>query len=185
MDLFEDEKMCFVAVNTICWFRIFFAHNNLKLQFVYDQIVSYGELISTTILSHFMGIKNNWLDVRNFIKRMPIIEMRKSIGNWHKKYFKNVKQNLNITQGFLDENNTTTLGREGSDYTAIFAYCLNAQRNHLERCSRCYECRSRYFENASLLNQISYHEAIEHLLYGATVIHQKHYFTKKRKFLCM
>jgi aspartate kinase len=72
---------------------------------------------------------------------------------------------LNITQGFLgsDENNfTTTLGREGSDYTAaIFAYCLNADSVTIWKDVGVMNADPRYFENASLLNQISYREAIE------------------------
>ena len=94
--------------------------------FVYDQIVSFGELISTTIISHymgFMGIKTQWIDVRNLIKTDN--NYRDANVDWdttQKLISKNVKKKiLNVTQGFLgsDENNfTTTLGREGSDYTA-------------------------------------------------------------------
>ena len=92
---------------------------------------------------------------------------------------KNVKRKiLNVTQGFLgsDENNfTTTLGREGSDYTAaIFAYCLNAESVTIWKdVPGVMNGDPRYFENASLLNQISYREAIELAFYGATVIHPK------------
>lgn len=85
---------------------------------------------------------------------------------------------LNITQGFLgsDENSfTTTLGREGSDYTAaIFAYCLNAESVTIWKDVPCVmNAHPRVFENAILLNQISYREAIELAFYGATVIHPK------------
>jgi aspartate kinase len=85
---------------------------------------------------------------------------------------------LNITQGFLgsDENNfTTTLGREGSDYTAaIFAYCLSAESVTIWKdVPGVLNADPRYFENAILLNQISYHEAIELAFYGASVIHPK------------
>ena len=88
------------------------------------------------------------------------------------------KKALNITQGFLgsDENNfTTTLGREGSDYTAaIFAYCLNAKSVTIWKdVPGVMNADPRYFENATLLNQISYREAIELAFYGATVIHPK------------
>jgi len=75
-----------------------------------------------------------------------------------------------------DENNfTTTLGREGSDYTAaIFAYCINAQSVTIWKdVPGVMNADPRYFENASLLNQISYREAIELAFYGATVIHPK------------
>src|SRR5690606_4762758 len=104
--------------------------------FVYDQNVSLGEMISTTILSHYMsfrGIQTAWLDVRNFIKTDSTY--RDASVNWEatqKLISKGARRkSLVITQGFVgsDENNfSTTLGREGSDYTAaIFAYCLNAE----------------------------------------------------------
>ena len=186
MDLFDDEKNeVFAAVNTqFADLEYFLAHNKSpNYNFVYDQIVSYGELISTTILSHFMnfmGIKTQWLDVRNFIKTDA--NYRDAEVDWEltqKNITKNVKhKTLNITQGFLgsDENNfTTTLGREGSDYTAaIFAYCLNAESVTIWKdVPGVMNADPRYFENASLLNQISYREAIELAFYGATVIHPK------------
>jgi len=150
---------------------------------VYDQVVSYGELISTTIVSHYFaqaGLKNNWIDVRNFIKTDNTY--RDANVDWEKTQqliAKGVKKKaLNITQGFLgsDENNfTTTLGREGSDYTAaIFAYCLNAESVTIWKdVPGVMNADPRYFENAILLNQISYREAIELAFYGATVIHPK------------
>ncbi|RYG46046.1 MAG: aspartate kinase, partial [Chitinophagaceae bacterium] len=104
----------------------FLSHNKSpNYNFVYDQIVSYGELLSTVIISHYMsfrGLNTNWIDVRNFIKTDSTY--RDANVNWQQtqqNIVKNVKKkSLNITQGFLgsDENNfTTTLGREGSDYT--------------------------------------------------------------------
>ena len=186
MDLFEDEKNeVFTAVKSqFADLEYFLAHNKSpNYNFVYDQIVSFGELISTTILSHFMnfmGIKTQWLDVRNFIKTDA--NYRDAEVDWEltqKNISKNVKRKiLNITQGFLgsDENNfTTTLGREGSDYTAaIFAYCLNAESVTIWKdVPGVMNADPRYFENASLLNQISYREAIELAFYGATVIHPK------------
>jgi len=162
----------------------FLNHNKSpNYNFVYDQIVSYGELISTTILSHymnFMGIKTNWIDVRNFIKTDATY--RDAEVDWdltQKNISKNIKKKiLNITQGFLgsDENGfTTTLGREGSDYTAaIFAYCLNAEGVTIWKdVPGVMNADPRYFENASLLEQISYREAIELAFYGASVIHPK------------
>jgi aspartate kinase len=186
LDLFEDDKHeVFGAVNAqFLELEYFLAHNKSpNYNFVYDQIVSYGELISTTILSHFMsfmGIPTQWLDVRNFIKTDATY--RDAEVDWEltqKNISKNVKPKfLNITQGFLgsDENNfTTTLGREGSDYTAaIFAYCLNAESVIIWKdVPGVMNADPRYFENASLLNQISYREAIELAFYGATVIHPK------------
>ena len=186
LDLFEDEKNAvFTDVNTLfAELNTFLSQNKSpNYNFVYDQIVSYGELISTTIISHymnFMGIKTHWLDVRNFIKTDN--NYRDANVDWdltQKNISKNVKRkNLNVTQGFLgsDENNfTTTLGREGSDYTAaIFAYCLNAENVTIWKdVPGVMNADPRYFENASLLNQISYREAIELAFYGATVIHPK------------
>ncbi|MBC7846778.1 MAG: aspartate kinase [Flavobacterium sp.] len=186
LDLFEDENNpAFAAVNAqFADLEYFLAHNKSpNYNFVYDQIVSYGELISTTVLSHFMshmGIKTQWLDVRNFVKTDS--NYRDAEVDWDltkKNISKNVKGKiLNITQGFLgsDENNfTTTLGREGSDYTAaIFAYCLNAESVTIWKdVPGVMNADPRYFENASLLNQISYREAIELAFYGATVIHPK------------
>ena len=186
LDLFEDEKNeVFSVVNSqFADLEYFLAHNKSpNYNFVYDQIVSYGELLSTTILSqfmNFMGIKTQWLDVRNYIKTDA--NYRDAEVDWdltQKNISKNIKRKiLNITQGFLgsDENNfTTTLGREGSDYTAaIFAYCLNAESVTIWKdVPGVMNADPRYFENASLLNQISYREAIELAFYGATVIHPK------------
>jgi aspartate kinase len=186
LDLFDDEShKVFAAVND--WFgelEYFLSHNKSpNYNFVYDQIISFGELISTTIISHYMAymkIDNNWLDVRNFIKTDN--NYRDANVDWSltkANISKNVKKKvLNITQGFVgsDENNfTTTLGREGSDYTAaIFAYCLGAESVTIWKdVPGVMNADPRFFENAQLLNQISYREAIELAFYGATVIHPK------------
>lgn len=151
--------------------------------FVYDQTVGFGELISTTIISEYLniiGIKNNWIDVRNQIKTDNYY--RQANINWEdtqnlitSQFNRSV---LNITQGFLgsDSNNfTTTLGREGSDYTAaIYAYCLNAENVTIWKdVPGVLNADPRYFENAQLLNKVSYREAIELAFYGASVIHPK------------
>ena len=186
LDLFEDEKNeVFDAVNELfADLEYFLSHNKSpNYNFVYDQIVSFGELISTTILSHFMNFMNietNWIDVRLFIKTDSTY--RDAEVDWEttqKNISKNVKRKiLNITQGFVgsDENGfTTTLGREGSDYTAaIFAYCLNAESVTIWKdVPGVMNADPRSFENAVLLNQISYLEAIEMAFYGASVIHPK------------
>ena len=186
LDLFEDDKNAvFKDVNSLFSELDHFISQNKSpnYNFVYDQIVSFGELISTTIISHymsFMGIKTQWVDVRNLIKTDN--NYRDANVDWNttqKLISKNVKKKiLNVTQGFLgsDENNfTTTLGREGSDYTAaIFAYCLNAESVTIWKdVPGVMNADPRYFENARLLNQISYREAIELAFYGATVIHPK------------
>ncbi|WP_396602408.1 aspartate kinase [Algibacter sp. R77976] len=151
--------------------------------FVYDQVIGFGELVSTTIISEYLnsiGLNNNWIDVRTQIKTDNYY--RRANVNWEETQrliSSNFKVSvLNITQGFLgsDENNfTTTLGREGSDYTAaIYAYCLNANNVTIWKdVPGILNADPRYFENAQLLNKISYREAIELAFYGASVIHPK------------
>jgi aspartate kinase len=186
IDLFDDESHpVFESVNKLFGeLDYFLSHNKSpNYSFVYDQIVSMGELISSTILSHYFAhqnIPNNWVDVRNFVKTDS--NYRDAGVNWgvtQKNISKGIKKNiLNITQGFIgaDDNNfTTTLGREGSDYSAaIFAYCLNAESVTIWKdVPGVMNADPRFFENATLLNQISYREAIELAFYGATVIHPK------------
>lgn len=154
-----------------------------KRSFVYDQVVGYGELLSTTIVSAYLndqGLANHWLDVRNFIKTNN--EYRDAKVDWDQTQARISgginRQVLNITQGFLgsDENNfTTTLGREGSDYTAaIFAYCLNADSVTIWKdVPGVLNADPRHFTETQLLNHISYREAIELAFYGASVIHPK------------
>ncbi|TXE18130.1 aspartate kinase [Psychroserpens burtonensis] len=161
----------------------FLRNKSPDYNFVYDQVIGFGELTSTTIISAYLnevGLKNKWLDVREFIKTDDYY--RRSNVDWEQTQ-NNIKTNLdtkvlNITQGFLgsDANNfTTTLGREGSDYTAaIFAYCLNAESVTIWKdVPGILNADPRYFENAQLLNTISYREAIELAFYGASVIHPK------------
>lgn len=186
LDLFEDEDHeVFFAVNAHFDDLEYFLRSNKSpnYNFVYDQVVSYGEIISTTIVSYYFnykGLGNTWLDVRNFIKTDT--NYRDANVNWEQTQVlitkKIEKGTLYITQGFLgsDPNNfTTTLGREGSDYTAaIFAYCLGTDSVTIWKdVPGVLNADPRYFENAVLLNQISYREAIELAFYGASVIHPK------------
>lgn len=162
----------------------FLNHNkSTQYDYVYDQIVCYGELISTTIVSAYLNSRNinaHWLDARDFLKTDSTY--RDATVNWEKTQEliqKNLDTSrLNITQGFIasDPNNfTTTLGREGSDYTAaIFAYCLNAENVTIWKdVPGVLNADPRFFGNTQLLNQISYEEAIELAFYGASVIHPK------------
>ncbi|MEY8019237.1 aspartate kinase [Muriicola sp. SD30] len=154
-----------------------------KYSFVYDQVVCYGEMISTAIVSAYLneaGINNSWLDIRNFIKTDN--NYRDAGIDWEKtqeRVSKGLdKGKLYVSQGFIgsDENNfTTTLGREGSDYTAaILAYCLNAHSVTIWKdVPGVLNADPRYFKESQLLNKISYREAIELAFYGASVIHPK------------
>ena len=152
--------------------------------FVYDQVVGYGELVSTTIISTYLSennYQNTFLDVRNCIKTDA--NYRDAKVDWEitqKEIIKRVpKKGITITQGFLGSettnNFTTTLGREGSDYTAgIFAYCLNAENVTIWKdVPGVLNADPRYFTKTTLLNHISYREAIELAFYGASVIHPK------------
>ncbi len=164
--------------------RNFMEHNKSnRYDYVYDQIVSYGELLSTAIISeylNFQNYKNTWLDARTVIKTDSTY--RDAQVNWEETQEaieKNINRNqVNITQGFIAsdaDNFTTTLGREGSDYTAgIFAYCLNAESLIIWKdVPGVLNADPREFTQTSLLNQISYEEAIELAFYGASVIHPK------------
>jgi aspartate kinase len=152
--------------------------------FVYDQIVSYGELLSTTIVGHYCldsGIDLSWLDVRSCIKTDATY--REGVVDWTatQKAIKSVinPKGISLTQGFLGSetkhNFTTTLGREGSDYTAaIFAYCLNALSVTIWKdVPGVLSADPRFFSETVLLENIAYSEAIELAFYGASVIHPK------------
>jgi len=163
--------------------RFLKANKSPDYSFVYDQVVSFGELLSTIIIHHFLkfsGLNNLWLDARNCIKTDDYY--RSANLNWEltqKKIVSQVgKQSLVITQGFIGSNSnnfTTTLGREGSDYSAaIFAYALNAKSVTIWKdVPGVLNGDPRVFQNTKLLNQISYREAIELAFYGASVIHPK------------
>lgn len=150
--------------------------------FVYDQIVSYGEILSTKIVSAYLnktGLTNQWLDVRDYIKTDTTYRDAEVDWELTQSKIKELNtQHFYITQGFLgaDKNYfTTTLGREGSDYTAaIFAYCLNAESVTIWKDVKgVLNADPRYFNQTTLLNHISYEEAIELAYYGASVIHPK------------
>lgn len=186
LDLFENESEPVFEVVSRLFQELtdFFDRNKSPdYNFVYDQTVGYGELVSTTIISHYLnhkGIKNNWLDVRELIKTNT--NYRNAKVEWSSTQ-KNIKtavsqDKLIVTQGYIasDINNfTTSLGREGSDYSAaIFAFCLNAKSVTVWKdVPGVLNADPRYFENASLLDQLSYEEAIELSYYGASVIHPK------------
>jgi aspartate kinase len=154
--------------------------------YVYDQIVSTGELLSTTIVSHYLnkcGVDNEWLDVRDVLKtddtyreaRVDWEQTEKLIGGTVRP---KLEQKIVVTQGFLGctpENCTTTLGREGSDFTAaIFANLLNAESQYVWKdVPGILNGDPRVWEETELIQDMTYHEAIEMTFYGAQVIHPK------------
>jgi len=159
--------------------------HTLNYDFDYDQIVSYGELLSTRIVSDWLndaGIKNRWMDIRRYLKSDNTYREGKI--NWELSsrlikqafHFKDTK--LYITQGFLAStinDMTTTLGREGSDFTAaILAHILKADSVTIWKdVPGVLNADPKWFDDTVKLEKISYLDAIELAYYGATVIHPK------------
>jgi len=154
--------------------------------FIYDQIVSVGELVSTRIVNAYLNkinLKSQWLDVRGYIHTDNTY--RDGVVQWHKTKESILhhipdllEKSIVVTQGFLggtSENFTTTLGREGSDYTAsILASCLNAESvTTWKDVPGILNADPKYFEDTIKFDELSYTDAIEMTYYGATVIHPK------------
>ncbi len=184
-DLFDNEdeihKEIEILLGELNWFLE--RNTSKRYNYVYDQIICFGELLSTKVVSAYLskiGLENNWFDVRNFIKTDSNYRDAKVDWELTQEIISNTLDatKLNITQGFIaanDTENTTTLGREGSDYTAgIFAYCLNADSVTIWKdVPGVLNADPRVFTKTTLLEQISYEEAIEMAFYGASVIHPK------------
>lgn len=154
--------------------------------YIYDQIVSIGELVSTKILAAYLGtLQNNvkWIDARNFVHtdntyREGLVNWEKTEAEIQKNLAPILQNNIVITQGFIgstSENFTTTLGREGSDYSAaIFSACLNAESVTIWKdVPGVLNADPKWFDETERIPQLSYHDAIELAYYGATVIHPK------------
>jgi len=153
----------------------------------YDQIICFGELVSTAIIEAYLNANNYntlWIDARKIVKTNT--KWREAKVNWsltENEYNLNVKNQFEvydivITQGFIggaENNSTTTLGREGSDFTAsIFAYVGNAESVTIWKdVPGMLNADPRIFNGTVLLKQISFKEAIELAYYGASVIHPK------------
>ena len=163
--------------------RFLTQNKSRNYDYLYDQIVSYGELLSTTIVSDYLNeikIYNNLVDVREIIITDAVF--RDATVNWQETE-KRIKtkvdfSKLTIVQGFIGgdlNGNTTTLGREGSDFTAgIFAYCLDAESLTIWKdVLGVLNADPREFKEVQLLEHISYEETIEMAFYGASVIHPK------------
>jgi aspartate kinase len=151
---------------------------------IYDQIVSLGEVISTQIIAAYMvqqGIPARWADARQLVRTDATF--REGRVDWdatNKKITAAVPTDvITITQGFIGQtgspDRTTTLGREGSDYTAaIFAYCLNAESVTIWKdVPGVLNADPKWFDDTVLLEKLTYQDAIELAYYGATVIHPK------------
>lgn len=163
-----------------------FAKMPVKNQdYLYDQIVAVGEMLSTTIVSHYLNeqnIANEWVNVKRCIKTDN--NYREAIINWDltnvniKKVVNNLSQSIMVTQGFLgatSENFTTTLGREGSDYTAaVFANCLQADKLTIWKdVPGILNGDPRLMEETKKIEHLSYQQANEMTYFGAKVIHPK------------
>ncbi|MGY4536625.1 aspartate kinase [Mucilaginibacter sp. UYNi724] len=157
-----------------------------EYDFIYDQIVSIGELVSTRIVNAWFnhtGITSKWLDVRGYIHtdntyREGVVDWDKTRAAIQKDIPTMLNKGVVVTQGFLggtSENFTTTLGREGSDYTAsIIAACLGAESvTTWKDVPGILNADPKHFANTIKFDELSYQEAIEMTYYGASVIHPK------------
>jgi aspartate kinase len=158
-----------------------------EFDYYYDQVVCIGELLSTIIISFHLkeiGIGNAWVDVRDIIRTDD--NFRDANIDWdftQAKVLNTVvplfkETNFVVTQGFIgatDENESTTLGREGSDYTAaVFANMLNAESQTIWKDVKCVmNADPKQFADAEPITELNYNEVIEMAYYGAQVIHPK------------
>lgn len=153
----------------------------------YDQMVSQGEVLATKIVSGYLnesGIKNKWVDARGFIQTDNSYREGKVDYELSQKLVQTDLMptfnsfNIIVTQGFIggtSENFTTTLGREGSDYTAaLLAYFADAKKVVIWKdVPGVLNADPKYFKNAKKIDELNYHDAIELTYYGASVIHPK------------
>ncbi|WP_242922661.1 aspartate kinase [Pontibacter liquoris] len=152
----------------------------------YDQVVSFGELFASTILHHYLqqqGLLNTWTDSRKYIQTDTTWREAKVDWTWTERLIKRdlpavLEEQLVVTQGFLGGTNnglTTTLGREGSDFSAaIYAYCLNASGLWIWKdVAGLLNADPKHFADTVCYPEISYQETVEMAYYGASVIHPK------------
>jgi aspartate kinase len=158
-----------------------------EYDYYYDQIVCQGELLSTALVSAYLnesGRNNQWLDARDIMRTddnfrdaaVDFIQTGKNIQSKVVPLFNTT--NLIITQGFIgstDENESTTLGREGSDYTAaVFTHLMDAQNVSIWKDVKgVMNADPKLFPDAQYISELNYHEVIEMAYYGAQVIHPK------------
>jgi aspartate kinase len=155
--------------------------------YYYDQVVCCGEMLSTSIVSHYLnetGIRNKWIDVRDIIRtddnfrdaNIDWLVTTEAIHNTILPQFNN--SNIVLTQGYVgstDENESTTLGREGSDYTAaVFTNILDAESQTIWKdVVSVMNADPKQFPDALPIYELNYNEVIEMAYYGAQVIHPK------------
>jgi len=157
----------------------------LNFDYDYDQLICYGELLSTTLISHFLnisGLPTRWMDVRRSLKsdntwREARVDWELSTRLVNEHFIYNGEKIL-ITQGFLAStinDQSTSLGREGSDYTAaILAYMLRADSVTIWKdVPGVLNADPKYFDDTVLLEKLSYLDAIELAYFGTSVIHPK------------
>jgi len=158
---------------------------NKSFDYYYDQIVCMGELLSTAIMAAYLrkqGMKVQWLDIRDSIKTDDTYRDANIDWEWTgtlvKDHFQPACGSIILTQGFIgstDENNSVTLGREGSDYTAaVLANLLDADALTIWKdVPSLLNADPKIFPNTVPIEEISFHEVIEMSYYGAQVIHPK------------
>ncbi len=156
---------------------------SMTYNFEYDQLVSYGEIISTIIVAAYLnetGLKCQWVDIRKVLKTDTSYREARVNFETSEKLARKVfcDETLYLTQGFIGstvDNLTTTLGREGSDYTAaLLAYFLDADNVTVWKdVPGVLNADPKWFDNTVKLDQLSYTDAIELAFYGASVIHPK------------
>jgi len=155
---------------------------NQEYAYDYDQIVSIGEFLSTKIMSAYLlqiGFVNKWLDARDLIRTDNSYRNAKVDWKTTTSFVNNqIKEKHSVTQGFIgctSENFTSTLGREGSDFSAaILAFALNADEVVIWKdVPGMMNADPKYYSEATLLDKISFDEAIELAYFGAKVIHPK------------
>lgn len=152
---------------------------------VYDQVVSQGEILSSLILNQHLvqqGLRSAWIDARHYIQTDSTWREGKVDWEQSRKKIQGLKKNLQsqlvVTQGFIGatvDGKTTTLGREGSDYSAaIFAACLSAESVTIWKdVPGVMSADPKRLPNAIVFDELPYQEAAEMTYYGASVIHPK------------
>ena len=193
-ELFPENHLVFNAIEQKFYHLFYYLQEppGKNFNFEYDRIVSTGEYVSTIIIAHYLSekeIKNQWFDAASLIitdtnyrdAGVDWLKTENAVKTKIQPFFKKNSSNLHpvaITQAFLGgttQGFVTTLGREGSDYTAaIIAYTLKASEVVIWKdVPGLLNADPKVFGNTRLLQNISYQEAIELAYYGATVIHPK------------